>query len=98
MAVKIPTYEPGATTWMADGLCTGSQATSTWFPTGNVDDEYAQGVCAGCRAQARCLEYALAHRIEHGIWGGVTEAGRRAILRARARAAQSSQRVRSRHG
>ncbi|MET8816066.1 WhiB family transcriptional regulator, partial [Streptomyces sp. NPDC004549] len=30
-----------------------------------------------------CLAYALDHRIEHGIWGAMTERERRALLRRR---------------
>ncbi len=30
-----------------------------------------------------CLEYALSERIEHGVWGGESERGRRRILRNR---------------
>jgi WhiB family redox-sensing transcriptional regulator len=34
-----------------------------------------------------CLEYALGTRDNHGIWGGMNEMERRAILRQRAREA-----------
>jgi WhiB family redox-sensing transcriptional regulator len=30
-----------------------------------------------------CLEYALAERIDHGVWGGASERERRRILKAR---------------
>ena len=30
-----------------------------------------------------CLEYALANRIDHGVWGGTSERERRRILRRR---------------
>jgi WhiB family redox-sensing transcriptional regulator len=32
--------------------------------------------------KAPCLEYALANRVDHGVWGGTSERERRRILRA----------------
>jgi WhiB family redox-sensing transcriptional regulator len=37
----------------------------------------------GCTVRLECLEYALANRIEHGVWGGASERERRRILRRR---------------
>ena len=37
----------------------------------------------GCTVRSECLEYALAHQIEHGVWGGASERERRRILRRR---------------
>ncbi|MEQ7847745.1 WhiB family transcriptional regulator [Nocardioides kribbensis] len=30
----------------------------------------AKQVCAGCPIRVACLEYAIANREEHGVWGG----------------------------
>ncbi|MFF3351004.1 WhiB family transcriptional regulator [Streptomyces sp. NPDC002779] len=43
----------------------------------------AKVVCAGCPVRTECLAHALDRRIEHGIWGGMTERERRALLRRR---------------
>ncbi|MEU6540974.1 WhiB family transcriptional regulator [Streptomyces sp. NPDC047000] len=43
----------------------------------------AKAVCAGCLVRTECLAHALDNRIEHGIWGGMTERERRALLRRR---------------
>ncbi|WP_245239210.1 WhiB family transcriptional regulator [Streptomyces sp. MZ04] len=43
----------------------------------------AKAVCTGCPVRMECLSYALDKRIEHGIWGGMTERERRALLRRR---------------
>ncbi|MFF4933154.1 WhiB family transcriptional regulator [Streptomyces griseofuscus] len=43
----------------------------------------AKAVCNGCRVRTECLAYALDGRIEHGIWGGMTERERRGLLRRR---------------
>ncbi|MGX1886818.1 WhiB family transcriptional regulator [Streptomyces sp. NPDC055287] len=40
-------------------------------------------VCAGCPVRTECLIEALDNRIEFGVWGGMTERERRALLRRR---------------
>jgi WhiB family redox-sensing transcriptional regulator len=52
--------------------------------------EIAKQVCEGCPVQEECLEYALEHRIDHGVWGGASERQRRRILKRRRVAAQSA--------
>lgn len=42
----------------------------------------AKAVCAECPARDACLNWALEHS-EYGIWGGLTEDERRALLRQR---------------
>ncbi len=44
--------------------------------------ERAKRVCASCPVQSQCLRYALRHRQEQGIWGGLTEDERRQNLGA----------------
>lgn len=43
----------------------------------------AKTVCMGCAVRAECLAEALDGRINFGIWGGMTERERRALLRRR---------------
>jgi WhiB family redox-sensing transcriptional regulator len=43
----------------------------------------AKAVCSGCPVRTECLAEALDHRIEFGVWGGMTERERRALLRRR---------------
>ena len=39
--------------------------------------------CAGCSVKTECLADALDNEIEFGVWGGMTERERRALLRRR---------------
>ena len=43
----------------------------------------AKVLCAVCPVLEECLEYALETREPHGVWGGLNEMERRAILRLR---------------
>ncbi len=60
---------------------------STFFPSDGVGVEIARRICADCPMKQPCLEYALANRIDHGVWGGCSERERRRILRRRRLAA-----------
>ncbi|HIV58029.1 MAG TPA: WhiB family transcriptional regulator [Candidatus Stackebrandtia faecavium] len=56
---------------------------------GDPDDLFVQGaeqnvakkVCKGCQVRMECLADALDNRVEFGVWGGMTERERRALLR-----------------
>ena len=43
----------------------------------------AKLICKGCPVRTECLAEALDERIEFGVWGGMTERERRALLRRR---------------
>ncbi|MUL42449.1 WhiB family transcriptional regulator [Streptomonospora sp. PA3] len=43
----------------------------------------AKLICRGCPVRTECLAEALDGRIEFGVWGGMTERERRALLRRR---------------
>ncbi|WP_119287644.1 WhiB family transcriptional regulator [Streptomyces sp. YIM 130001] len=43
----------------------------------------AKRICAPCPVRTECLAHALDERIEHGVWGGMTERERRALLKRR---------------
>lgn len=47
-------------------------------------EEAAKAVCNTCPVKQECLEYALEAREAYGIWGGMTELERKALLRRRA--------------
>src|SRR5688572_19874873 len=57
--------------------------------TGDPDALFVQGaeqnvakrICRGCPVRYECLSDALDNRIEFGVWGGMTERERRALLR-----------------
>lgn len=74
------------TSWMAVGNCR-EHPPQVFFPTDGVGVEKARKICATCPVKEPCLEYAVKNRIEHGVWGGTSERGRRRLYRARQLAA-----------
>jgi WhiB family transcriptional regulator, redox-sensing transcriptional regulator len=52
------------------------------FVTGARQRE-ARQFCRTCPVRTECLAHALDQRIEFGVWGGMTERERRALLRSR---------------
>jgi WhiB family redox-sensing transcriptional regulator len=79
------------TEWMQHGLCR-QLAPSTFFPSDGVGVEVARRICATCPVQEPCLEYALAERIDHGVWGGASERERRRIAKRRRQEAAAAKR------
>ena len=43
----------------------------------------AKALCSGCVVRTECLADALDNEVEFGVWGGMTERERRALLRRR---------------
>ena len=68
--------------WMAEGKCK-EVAPDVFFPNDGMGVLVAQRICAECPVSEACLEYALEHHIDHGVWGGASERERRRILRRR---------------
>ncbi|WP_156755009.1 WhiB family transcriptional regulator [Actinokineospora pegani] len=48
-----------------------------------AEQRKAKLVCIACPVRTECLAEALDNRIEFGVWGGMTERERRALLRRR---------------
>ena len=72
---------PGSRNWRTAARCRTRDAEGL-FVTGARQRE-ARGFCRSCPVRTECLAYALDERIEFGVWGGMTERQRRALLRAR---------------
>ena len=48
-----------------------------------AEQNKAKLLCRGCPVRTECLAEALDNQIEWGVWGGMTERERRALLRRR---------------
>lgn len=68
--------------WQDQAACRGTD-TELFFPQRGDRVSEAKAVCRRCAVRAECLEYALANREVHGIWGGLSERERRQVRRRR---------------
>lgn len=74
-------------TWQLQAACRGPHA-GVFFPPSQFErkedklerEERAKAICAECPVQKECLEYALAIREQHGIWGGLNEVERKQLI------------------
>jgi WhiB family redox-sensing transcriptional regulator len=67
--------------WTAQAACRATDPDAL-FVQGAAQNR-AKMVCQGCPVRTECLADALDNRIEFGVWGGMTERERRALLRRR---------------
>lgn len=73
--------------WQARAACRGPHA-SIFFPPSSFErkddrlarEQRAKAICAGCSVRRPCLDYAMRIREPHGIWGGLNEVERKALL------------------
>jgi len=76
-------------TWQVKAACRGPQA-AVFFPPPHFerkDDKLeregrAKAICSACSVREPCLDYAVTIREPHGIWGGLNENERRALINA----------------
>ncbi|MGL5826522.1 MAG: WhiB family transcriptional regulator [Nocardioides sp.] len=67
--------------WARVAACRQSQPDQLFVR--GAEQNKAKQVCAGCPVRTECLAEALDNEIEWGVWGGMTERERRALLRRR---------------
>lgn len=67
--------------WAAQGSCRIGDP-DTLFVQG-AEQNRAKALCLGCPVRTECLADALDNRVEFGVWGGMTERERRALLKRR---------------
>jgi WhiB family transcriptional regulator, redox-sensing transcriptional regulator len=78
--------------WQFRAACRGEDAALFFAPhyfekrpEKEAREAKARVFCNRCEVRQECLEYALRIREPHGLWGGMNEAQRRTLLRARDR-------------
>ena len=69
--------------WHHDAACRVEDP-ELFFPIGTTGPALVQlmdakAVCGRCPVQSECLRWAVLNRIEHGVWGGLSEDERRTI-------------------
>ena len=77
--------------WQLRAACRGPQS-EAFFPPVQAErkeerlerERAAKAICRTCPVRSPCLEYAIAIREPHGIWGGLSETERKQLLDRRA--------------
>lgn len=67
--------------WALQAACRGVDPDEL-FVKGAAQNKAKQR-CMSCRVRTECLAEALDNAVEFGVWGGMTERERRALLRRR---------------
>lgn len=65
--------------WAPKAACRGEKP-DTLFVRG-AEQNKAKQLCRSCPVRTECLAEALDNQIEWGVWGGMTERERRALIR-----------------
>jgi WhiB family redox-sensing transcriptional regulator len=90
----LPLLQAGTETeWQRHGLCRADDG-SVFFPPNHFEhkserearEAKAKAICVGCPVRLQCLEWALATREPHGVWGGRSESERKQLLHGKRRA------------
>lgn len=68
-----------STDWTVRAICSGSDPDAL-FVSGAAQRDAAR-MCEACPVRLECLADALDNQIEYGVWGGMTERQRRAVLK-----------------
>ncbi len=71
----------GRWNWRAAARCRAADADELFV--NGARQRQAKLLCRTCPVRTECLAHALDRRIEFGVWGGMTERERRALLRER---------------
>lgn len=68
--------------WRVSAACRNEDPDEL-FVRGGAEQRKVKMVCMDCPVRTECLAEALDNRINFGVWGGMTERERRALLRRR---------------
>ncbi|MGV9654598.1 WhiB family transcriptional regulator [Streptomyces sp. NPDC003328] len=74
--------------WQSLAACRGLDSAVFYSPPGERGraklhrDRQAQEICATCSVRFQCANFALRYGERHGVWGGMSENDRCAILDA----------------
>ncbi len=73
--------EANQSSWRINASCRDADPDGLFVR--GAEQNRAKAVCLGCPVRTECLAEALDGRINFGVWGGMTERERRALLRRR---------------
>lgn len=72
--------------WMGEAVCASADP-EAWFPPKGSSTREAKRICRGgrgispCPVRSECLSYALRHDERFGVWGGLSDRERSALVK-----------------
>ncbi|MBC2682185.1 WhiB family transcriptional regulator [Corynebacterium anserum] len=91
---ELPNPTNAVWEWQLHGSCRGTDSSVFFHPDGErgraraMREHRAKAICAQCPVLQSCRAHALSVGEPYGIWGGMSESEREAILRPSARSRQ----------
>lgn len=82
--------------WQLEGACRGEDPNLFFHPEGErgsvrtAREQAAKAICASCPVLQQCAAHALAVREPYGVWGGMTEEERAALISRQRKLATAS--------
>lgn len=65
--------------WMQHANCKNMDTNLFFADDGHQYVDFALDVCYSCDVRTECLNYAMRHHIDDGLWGGLTPTQRRKL-------------------
>jgi WhiB family redox-sensing transcriptional regulator len=96
---RLPAPVTDVYDWQIQAACRGMDSALFFHPEGERGsarsgrEAQAKQICAGCPVLTQCRAHALAAHEPYGVWGGLSEAERDAIVRRQDRSLRISGRV-----
>lgn len=79
--LEVPTLH-NLPQWHELAGCRGADTDLFFIERGGSSRE-AKRICEGCVVRGECLTFAVEHREEWGVWGGMTERERKVVRKER---------------
>src|SRR6185436_9218746 len=77
--VPAPARSLWVSNWAQHAVCSKAEPDALFVR--GAAQQVAKQICMGCPVIAECLADSLDNRTEFGVWGGMTERQRRALLK-----------------
>lgn len=87
---RLPGPNADIWNWQLHGSCRGADSSVFFHPDGERGraraqrENRAKAICLSCPVLAQCRRHALSVGEPYGIWGGMSESERDAVIRGRA--------------
>jgi WhiB family redox-sensing transcriptional regulator len=86
---RLPGPNADVWDWQLEGLCRGKDSALFFHPDGERGpararrEAKAKAICQACPVLTQCRQHALAVQEPYGIWGGLSEPERTALVKSR---------------